>query len=82
MMVHPLDGIFAFIGALGFLGALVATPIVAAFEWSENDSAKYYDKQHKAEYPKTLFVLLVTLVLLVLTLILGFINMALPAINP
>jgi len=81
MIVHPLDGLLAFMGALGFLGALVATPICAAFEWSSNDLEKRYNPQHKSHYPVTFIALCITAALLLLTLILGFVNMALPAIH-
>jgi len=77
---QPLDGILAFLGALGFLGALVAIPMSAAFEWSSNAGEKIWNPQHESTYPVTVFVLFVTVALLVLVVILAFVNQALPPI--
>ncbi len=78
--VHFFDGILAFLGALGFLGALVASPLCAAFEWSHNATEKIWNPRHESAYPVTLCVMLVSLALLIVVIILAFVNMAIPPI--
>ncbi len=77
-MTHPLDGLLAFLGALAFIGAIMGIPICFAFEWSMNETDKYFDKSHKSEYPITATVIIITAVLLIIVIALAFINQALP----
>ncbi len=77
-MTHPLDGLLAFLGALAFIGAIIGIPISMAFEWSMNDTDKYFDKNHKSEYPITATVSIITTVLFVIVIALAFVNQALP----
>lgn len=71
---HPLDELCAFLGAVGFLLAFFGLTIGIGQWIMEGERYKATNT-----YPALLYVALVGAGILLLVIILGFVNMALPA---